>query len=73
VLDAGCRLAPTYSVGTEVAEAGGDGNIVYLDLIRADGDELVYPDAAHALGVIMLLLAGDLAGVTPGTIPVFDK
>jgi hypothetical protein len=44
-----------------------------VDFIWTFGDDFIYPDTDHAAGVIMLLLASYLAGMTSGAIFILDK
>jgi hypothetical protein len=44
-----------------------------VDFIRTYRNKFVDPDAAHTIGEVMLLLAGDLTGMTSGTVLVFYK
>src|SRR4030067_2983498 len=66
VFDAGGRLAALDPLRTEVAEPCDERDKVHVDLIRPNRDHLVHPDAAHAPGEVVLLLAGDLTGMTSG-------
>ena len=63
------------TLGAKVAESGGIGNEIHVDviLVNAYSNQFLNLYTAHTAGKIMLLLAGDLTGVTPGTIFVFDE
>ena len=39
---------------------------VHVNLVPAHGNDLLHFDADHAIGEVMLLLAGDLAGMATG-------
>ena len=66
MLDAGGLLAALGSLRTKVAEPGSEGHKVHIDFIRAGGDNFIDPDADHAFGKVMFLLAGDLTGMAAG-------
>jgi hypothetical protein len=66
MLDTGRLFATLRSLRAEVAETGGNGDKVHVDLLRAGGNELIDLNAAHALPVVMFLFAGYLAGMAAG-------
>jgi hypothetical protein len=73
MLDAGRLLTAPGSLRAEVAEPGSYRNKIDVDFIRTGGNEFVNPDADHASGKVMLLLAGDLAGMAAGAPIVLNK
>jgi hypothetical protein len=66
MLDAGRLLPPLGPVRTEVAESRGIGHEVHVHFIGGRRNDLVNFNADHALGIVMLLLAGYLAGMAAG-------
>jgi hypothetical protein len=73
MLNAGRLFAGISSFGTEVAESRGIRHVVNVNLVGAGRDNLIHLDADHALGEIMFLLAGDLAGMAAGAPIVLYK
>jgi hypothetical protein len=66
MLDASRFPTTFYSINAEVAEPGCKRHKVHIHFIRALSNNLFDPDAAIRTIIIMLLLAGDLTGMTPG-------
>jgi len=66
MLHAGRLFAALGPVRTEVTESRCIRHEVHIDFIRSGRDHFIYLDSDHAFGVVVLLLAGDLAGMTAG-------
>ena len=73
MLDTGGLLAAFRSLRAEVAEPGGYGDKIHVDFIRTGGNEFVNPDADHAPGEVVLLLASNLAGMAAGAPIVLNQ
>ena len=66
MLNAGRLFTAFCPLYAKVAEPGGDGDEIHMDFIRAGGYEFVNPNADHASGKVMRLLAGDFTGMATG-------
>jgi hypothetical protein len=66
MFDAGRLLAALSPIRTEVAESRRVGHKVHINLIRTGRDHFIHLDTDHAFGEVVLLLTGDLAGMTAG-------
>jgi hypothetical protein len=72
MLNAGRLFTSLRSIGTKVAEAGSHRNEIYIDFIGTGRNQFVYLDTDHAFRKVVLLLAGNLTGMTPGAPIILD-